>query len=344
MKHKIALVHGMGQHKENWSNAIQTQIKQQYAELQSVFTKDFDELFEFVEIRYDNVFDEQRARWKSQADDVLENLKIGGISSGGLEQIVKATQSLGEDNFFTTHILDVVLYKWYPLIAEEVRLNVAKSFLDIAKTTTDWSIIVHSLGTAVVHDTLQAMFTQSVEEELLPRVYRPSNIWMIANVSRVVSENQVYRSLVKPTLNIAYGLCEEYFNAQHEFDPIPMVKPFQSDKADAVIWKEEAGGLYLHLPIKGKNTTQINVHAFDHYLAIPSLFVPMMRSFAGRNSIDKTNLANFIAQYESTTVEGQAQSLKLKLEQINPKDMSSIEEFLKALREYYEFLTTIAAD
>lgn len=341
MAHKIALVHGMGEHGTNWSAAVQEQIKQQYEQIKSPLTRGFDDAFEFVEVCYDSVFDAQRQRWKAQSDEVLENLKIGGISSGALNELLEATSSLGKDNFFTTHILDVVLYKWFPLIGEEVRLTVAETFLEIAKSTDDWSIIAHSLGTAVTHDTIQAMFTQQVDGKLLPRSYRPDNIWMVANVSRIVSENQVYRSLVKPTLLIEHGLCEEYFNAQHEYDPFPMVKPFQSDHPDAKVWIEEAGGLYLHVPLKGQNTTELNVHGFSHYLAIPGMFVPLMRSLAGRNSVSKSKLTEYIIAYEAKTVEGQARLVKKRFEQINPADLNTIEDFLWSLRQFYEFLNSL---
>ena len=66
-----------------------------------------------------------------------------------------------------THILDVALYKWYPMIAEEARLTVTKQFQECAKSV-NWSIISHSLGTAITHDTLQAMFTHTINSEPFP--------------------------------------------------------------------------------------------------------------------------------------------------------------------------------
>lgn len=338
MKHKIVLVHGMGAHGKGWSADTQKKFKEQYNKLKSAFAPNFDKAFDFVEVTYDHVFENQRARWKDQADKIYESLKIGGITSGAMEELVEATQSLGKDNFFTTHVLDVVLYKWFPLMAEEVRLNVANTFLETAKSSSQWSIIAHSLGTAVVHDTLEAMFTENVDGKLLPRQYRPANLWMVANVSRVVSQNDVYRSLVKPTLNSSHGLCNEYFSVRHEFDPFPMVKPFQSNHPDGIRWRKEAEGLYLHVPLAGKNTHDWNVHALSHYLEVPGCFFSIMQSFAGNLGINSEEMEKFTKTYEEKTPDGMVRTIKEKFNQINSNDLSTIEDFIKTLRIFFEFL------
>lgn len=338
MIHKIALVHGMGQHAKKWSEKIQKQINDNYSDLKADYMPAFDELFEFVEIRYDDIFDDQRTRWEKQATEVIDQLQAGGISSDILQEIMGASQKLGVDNFFMTHILDVALYKWYPMIAEEVRLTVTQQFQECAKSL-NWSIISHSLGTAITHDTLQAMFTHTLNSEPLPRRFRPSNTWMIANVSRLISNNKVYQSIVIPSLLQKDGVCETYSSVRHQFDPIPMVKPFHSENAEATDWRERAGGLYTHLPVHGSNTTQLNVHAFDHYLASPSVFVPLMKSLSGRNSVDIQKLEKFTNDYLNTTAEGKAQKVQLIYKKIDPINMSTLKDFFKALKEFYVFLS-----
>jgi len=79
-KHTIFLVHGMGDFKAKWSDALQEQIRTLYGKYPGLELMPFDEVFEFQEVLYNDKFDAVRDQWKKNADKVL---KAVGDEAGG---------------------------------------------------------------------------------------------------------------------------------------------------------------------------------------------------------------------------------------------------------------------
>jgi hypothetical protein len=190
-KHLIFLLHGMGEFEKNWSGKIQTLLKDSFKNYPKVAQQGLIEQFEFVEITYDDEFESWRQQWKKDAEKAAAAAKLLGLDSGIASQLIDLAKSPTGDSFFQTHLLDVVMYRYIKGLSETVSQSVRKQILERLKAAPQndvpsWSVIAHSMGTAVIHDTLHAMFTQPVDGEMLGDSFMPYYIFMVANVSKLL--------------------------------------------------------------------------------------------------------------------------------------------------------------
>lgn len=289
-KHVIFLVHGMGDFNEGWSSevskgydkSIQDMIKEKHQMWPQVSWRDFNQNFEFCEINYNHVFEGLREKWKQGSDDFLESLKSLGL--GDADTIFNEFSDFAEkpsgDDFLRTHVLDVLLYRFTQNTAGIVRAEVTTQILArleimFQQGGNSWSIIAHSLGTSVIHDTLHEMYNKDYANnemaDKLGKITYPDGLVMLSNVSRVLeSDYPVYKSMVSPgapTRNTS--ACRCYANIRNAWDPISAVKKFNpSDKWPDIdvrkldLYKEEV--LKMIAP-----PTPMAVHDFEHYLNNP---------------------------------------------------------------------------
>src|SRR3569832_629286 len=162
-KHIVLLVHGMGDTRPGWSQDIQQLIRARYAAYAQLnLLCPFDNNFQFCEINYNDMFVDRRRAWSENAQAVLKLLAQRGLDVGVIDLLASYAAETGKDKFLTTHVLDVLLYRFIPQIAEQIRTSVQLHILQAltAQTknkTNKWSGIAHSLGTAVAHDARHAM-------------------------------------------------------------------------------------------------------------------------------------------------------------------------------------------
>ena len=224
-KHLIFMVHGMGDFKPGWSDGVETLMKTSFRKFMEGVA--FSDEYEFIEINYNALFEERRQEWGRRAEVLAGVFASNGLSDGAVQKLLKFAGAPGGDGFLQTHVLDAVMYRFLPQVAEHVRRTVQDKILSTLQAgphnvAPNWSIICHSLGTSVTHDTLQAMFTHEVNGVLLHSNYRPNNVFMVGNVSRVLwHSGSVYETSVKPHPRRERGLCQRYYNFQHELDPFP---------------------------------------------------------------------------------------------------------------------------
>ena len=102
-KSTILLVHGMGKPTDEMFNQWKTTLKNAY-ELYSG-GESFEDRFDCTDIEYDSIFESKRDSWNAQIDAIL-NSGVTGVALPSRDDLEKIT----EDNFFTTHIQDVLLY------------------------------------------------------------------------------------------------------------------------------------------------------------------------------------------------------------------------------------------
>ncbi len=338
-KHRIVLVHGMGSFDKDWSKEIQELIKSNYTKVKSEYATEFDKRFKFVEVNYNSFFEERREQWKNQNEELKAALTLGGISSSLLDKITSLSDKLTSDKFYATHALDVVLYRYIKQLSEQVRTYLAEEFIKAAKFRGPWSIIAHSLGTSVTHDTLHALFTHQIKHKTLDRHFRPTNVWMLANVSRVVSDDvDVYKSVVKPTFDPSNGVVSEYFNAQHPFDPFPNVKAFHSNNGEATHWRNQVGNRYQHILLPKSDVTELNVHGFSHYLKSPLVTRALILSIGGAAAIDDEKMKIYEKNYQNKTVTATTNKVKEKFEEISLGSPSTIEAFISTTSEFRKWI------
>lgn len=238
-KHLIFLVHGMGRYGHvdggkfkpdtaGWFASARAALKDNY----DTFIKGgmglgvpFEDRFEVADVVYDDVFEKIRTAWSKQA----EGWKLLGLDTGFIGKIQSVLQQKDEDNFLWTHVADVAFYA-LPLTRDAVKMHVVSQMLDkLAKVIGDgpfdsWSVVAHSLGTAVVHDSLLILQHRAQKQfgDWLP----PRSLCMIANVARALTNNDTtcYDEVIAPT---GPGHPDYYLNANHELDPFTRIDPFR---------------------------------------------------------------------------------------------------------------------
>jgi hypothetical protein len=281
-KHQVFLVHGMGNFEQDWSLGIKKLLRDSFQAYKDVASQGRVDDFDFVEILYDTEFEEWRQQWKKDAAAAAAAATQLGLDHGVATKLVDLAKSPSGGSFFQTHVLDVVMYRYLTPVAQAVSQSVRKQILERLKSfpqndTASWSVIAHSLGTAVMHDTLHAMFTQAVDGVLLGSAFRPWYVFMVANVSRALwnKGGDFYASEVRPHVVDSVGLCWRYCNFHHELDPFPRVLPFNPPDT----WfppKVNRERVFLDVTLDKNDIQDVNVHGFSHYLSHPDVHVPII--------------------------------------------------------------------
>jgi hypothetical protein len=341
-KHVIFLVHGMGDFAKGWSTDTQSHIKALYSAYDIASSFPFDNFFRFEEITYNSRFDSLRKQWRTDSAAVIEKLTEGGLQKSAAGDLAKLGAVPGkEEEFLSTHVLDVLLYKFVPMVAEEARTIVGKRILETLLDLPDldrprWSIIAHSLGTAVAHDSLHALYTQGFGGRTLSGVTKADVLMMVANVSRLLEEKKVdvYKSVVKPNALPAEGVCRHYINAKHDWDPIPRPKEFKPlDDWPDIRTRQEAR--FVHVAINAFQTR--NVHSFTHYLSNPKVHVALFRRiFPIEGVISDQELAKAVSQHEAATPFGQFEALQQQLKKLQIADEAPWREIIKTFQDFFE--------
>ena len=273
-KSTLLLVHGMGKPTDEMFNQWKATLKRAY-ELYSG-GETFEDRFDCVNIEYDTIFENRRDAWNDQIDAIL-NSGVTGVELPSRDDL----EGFTEDNFFTTHIQDVLLYRFIPQIAEHIRAHVITQINDAIQAADSFSrisIIAHSLGTSVSFDAVNAMYETPLENgnTLSPGDFRFQTIAMIANVSRTLETRWgVYDSLVRPGHdNSDSYVTNTLLSTSHKWDPLVSLRrfsPVENWPNSETVAKERVAviepGIIAHW----------NVHAFSHYLGNPLVNVPLFR-------------------------------------------------------------------
>lgn len=337
-KHVIFLVHGMGDFSDGWSTSVQKQITDSYSSYGIAQSLGFNDLFRFEEITYNRRFDALRKQWRDDSGAVLDLLKTGGLDNSAVGKLAKAGGAAGaEGQFFSSHVLDVLLYRFVPMVAEEARTIVSKRILDTVLGSDQglkWSVIAHSLGTAVAHDSLHALFTQTVGGNSLRGTTQAQVLMMVANVSRLLEEDKVdvYKSMVRP--GTSESVCRHYINAKHDWDPFPRPKEFKPLDDWPSVTARKAG---RYVPITINAFQNKNLHGLSHYLSNPKVHVALFRRLLpidGVISDDELNTA--AALYESSTPLGQFEELQQSLKKFQIAEEATWAQIIAAFEGFVD--------
>ena len=208
-----------------------------------------------------------------------------------------STASRLEKNYFWTHVVDVLLYRFFPLIRQQVRLHVmlevAKSLeLHMRSGPVDATVLGYSLGTAVAHDALAQLGTADLDHSAAFRAdtgFKFENFVMVANVGKILeSDIPVYNSVVQPiAITKPDGFCRHYLNFRNVFDPFPWPSPFRPQWGTADF--ESVDDLrHIH---------QFNTHALEHYLDHPAVHIRILHALFGPK-LTASEIAGAIAAYD----------------------------------------------
>jgi len=161
----------------------------------------------------------------------------------------------------------------------------------------DASVLAHSLGTSVTHDSLSLLASQPIKTKkgkskaFMVGNFAFQNVFMLANVSRILETSEkVYSSAVHPlTVRPKDAYTASYGDFRNDFDPIPAFKAFSPEG-----W----GDGFLHVG-GHKRILQFNTHAFDHYLEDPRVHVPIYRQLVGHKAVSAAEYKTAIAAYDA---------------------------------------------
>jgi hypothetical protein len=237
-KQIVFLVHGMGRYGRMQDGAFKPDQTGWFADVEGALEANYDtfikagmgkgvafkDRFTLVRIEYDSIFETIRAAWKEQAES-WSQLGLGHGVIGDIQNVLKQKD---EDAFLWTHAADVAFYA-IPTVRDAVKMHVIDQIL--AKLTQaieagpfdTWSVIAHSLGTAVIHDCL--LLLQHRAETKFGDWLPPRSLCMIANVARALTNNDAaaYDDAISPS---GPGRPDYYLNCNHELDPFTRIDPF----------------------------------------------------------------------------------------------------------------------
>lgn len=339
----LVVVHGMGQHTEA---SVRTDVldacKSAFAFYSSLQDKNPENEFELVTVEYNSFFDDYRNAISDRPDNILAALTgISGATPATpklVAEIMKLENRVKADSLFVTHFLDVLLYR-FSLFAEPIRLRVAEAIGKAVRDagSTNVHVLGHSLGTAVVHDTLAKAygpepFIQNGNSlKLLNRRDRLGGVHMVANVSRVL---QSFRAVDASEVRPGLGCCTLFAEYRHMLDPFTKVRPF--NPTDNEQWIPHTMWRSSYRLLEPTSVTQANVHSLSHYLLNPLVHLPLFRLLFGfRPSVHEKNEGS--DAYLANTVIGKAEALTAAVEGLNCSE-GSIRELLSAGKDFKDLV------
>jgi hypothetical protein len=323
----LMLAHGMGVHDgADWSTgAIKAVLTAAEAYgLESAFSLDLDEnRVTLAPIGYDKYFQQWLDLWGKNTPELLSFVKANSIGVPG--NVISWLSGVDEveNNFFWTHVVDVVLYRYFDIVRRDVRVHVmrdvARTWRDalVADPSADVSLLAHSLGTSVLHDSLAALGSSPPEgaDGFLAGTQRLGALFMLANVSRILETAPlVYDSVVcPPSVRGAKAYCGALFNVRHELDPFPAPRTFKP-----------AWGGEDYVDIRTSAIREFNVHSLERYIEDPRVHIPLFRMLFGFSAIDEATASARIDEYDASP---------------GPPCPERLKEFIKDCRNRVQLIT-----
>lgn len=302
MTRVLLLVHGMGVHGADWGAGAVTAIRdaaESYGLADELTTAIEKDAVALVPIGYDDRFTARLARWGNDSRQLASFIRTNAIDVP--VNIVSWLESADEteNRFLWSHVVDVILYRFFNEVTQDVRVHVMKSVAEAWTEALDIdpsarvSVLAHSLGTSVTHDSLALLATNPPRDAdaFLAGNRRLASLFMLANVSRILETlPRVYESVIcPPTVQGSNAYCGVYYDVRHELDPVPAPRAFKP------VWT--AGGDYVQ--IRTTAMREFNVHSLERYLEDPRVHVPLLRSLFGHGAIDDATAAARIAEYDA---------------------------------------------
>lgn len=351
----IVLVHGMGNHtapkpstneRGSFGEEVIDGLTKGFQHFDSLKDIKPEKKAAFVEIHYNDIFDKLRKELAENAtsiSDLVESAKLGGVP-GVVESILKFESKLNQDDFEYTHWLDVALYKSF--YGQMIRDQVAEQLASLMAVHNgrDIHLVAHSLGTGVVHDTLQQLYTTEYTDhdriqQLSTMDHKIDSLWMIANVSRLLSTvlrvKDPYKSLVKPS-KLKSGVCRAMFNVHHQLDPFTWPLAFERNKEDN--WVPQAAYRQTYADIETKMIKEWNTHSITQYLEDPNVVASFSQRVLGIR-IGKDEFKEAKKAYkDSGTIEGKASDIKKAFKSVKKGDEGSLKDLFEACNGLYDLI------
>jgi hypothetical protein len=316
-KHQVFLVHGMGNFEPGWSAVIRQKITDAFSAYKRLKEGGFASAFEFKEITYNRVFESWREQWRTDAAALAAAIGPNLLNQGVAKDLIAAAKAPTGTSFWQTHVLDVVMYRCLLPVTEAVCRSVQEQILGHLQSfpvgdRPPYSVIAHSLGTAVVYETFHAMLTSAVGPDglKLGSAFYPTNVFMISNVAKALWNRggDLYTPDLGPNLTIGQGLCRFFGNYRHSLDPFSSFDPFvPTDNWFAPT--APRGEVYEEVTLRADDMQEINIHSLEHYLGHPDVHAPILRTLVGwPDCISPADQNDALAEWRQKTLKKKALS------------------------------------
>lgn len=293
MANLLFVIHGMGVHEAAdgaaagaWAGEITGKLDEIAAHYEGFDSTPFTEHVEIVPITYDRPFRELLAKWHEQAEEVRSTILEERIRNAPpIIDWLAEVDGEKQQEFFWSHVVDVFLYEFFNDVAKQIRLTVIDQILNALAAARDRdpqvgvSFLAHSLGTAVLHDSLALLSHVARDSDLMGPGFPFNGVFMLANVGRVLEDDfdglRVYDSVVCPRTPDRRHYFRHFWNVRHSLDPIPAFRAFAPAGWDPARFFDVRVGHISHP----------NVHGFVHYLEHPDVHRPLIQLAAARSSL-----------------------------------------------------------
>lgn len=343
MKRVLFLAHGVGNHsnepgKEWWKGEVE-KIK----EVAGSLTDDAESGFEagqlqeavdntvFVGLTYDDLLSEFVKTLFEQDEDLKEALRLVGF-----DELANFFDQAADKQFLRDYLFDILIYRGM----REHRGHIRRHLLDQIYPTlqqegtrkVEYSVMAHSLGTVVMHDTVHLM---SIDEGSVYRLGSPfyfSNIFMVANTSALLrNEYDPRESSVRPYVGRNDpGYVDFYFDFAHKLDPVAQFYSFDGYVQGRM--KKQ----YKHVEVD--HFQQLNIHGYTHYLSDPRVYLNIFWGLYGDEVVPSAYLAK---NTQDGGGAGIAQALQPKRSELEKALKKGTEKVEKAAAEKRRSLALI---
>lgn len=335
----LIVIHGMGVHSENsFKEEVVSAGNKALRRYPGHEQDDFEKHVEVKPIAYDHIFETVRQRLVNANAPVAEFFKNNPEINNSLslsKRMSELESSLGRDEFLSTHVFDVVLY--LTLVGGWVRSYVIEKLVNIINENPNRRIhlLAHSLGTAVLHDSLASRLRTDPPSgfKILDSSVSFDSIWTFANVSRLVANYSgrphPYTTRVKPGEK---GCANCFFNVRHKLDPF--TRPMRFAPEENPDWVrpvvlEESYGL-----IETEAISRLNTHDIGGYIEDPKVSLPFLFSLIPSFDPSSDGIKEADAKFQN--LQGQYEKIEEKFKDID--DFSDISDFLKLVKDFKVFV------
>jgi hypothetical protein len=328
----VLVIHGMGTHAPG-------EVKKQISAGLNEAAKNFglenfkiEDKVEFFQFNYSEFLDELRNKDAEYAQTMAAHLKFlqgHGLGERLIKELTEFFADFDKDEMLYSHWMDVVYYG-LTFFGEKIRVDLAKKINDIMIEANADSrkvhIVAHSLGTAVLHDTLAKMFRKDVD--ILSEIptldvdrFTINSVWTVANVSRLLN---LLNDIADPNHSIVHsgpeGCCNYLYDVRNEFDPFTWPKTYNRNIENGK-------------RIKVKTVRVKNTHDIKEYMAAPPVAKSFLFSVLGE-MIPQNNYIAGIKKHAESSINLTYKELKEAFKDIK-KSTNTVDERL-ALKAFFE--------